>query len=115
MGRPTTSTLTPRRLHWPSSLGARKLVILTDVAGVYAHWPDTTEVISQLSVSRTARHDAVPRYRNDPEDDGLPDRGRRWGAQAHILDGRVAHAVLLEIFTNEGLGHLDRRGSGSES
>ena len=87
-------------------LEARKLVILTDVAGVYASWPDTTEVISQLSVSEL--RDMIPSLAEGmiPKLTACLDAVTRGVPQAHILDGRVAHSVLLEIFTNEGLGTL---------
>jgi acetylglutamate kinase len=87
-------------------LEARKLVILTDVAGVYANWPDTTEVISQLSV--TELRDMIPSLAAGmiPKLTACLDAVTRGVPQAHILDGRVAHSVLLEIFTNEGLGTL---------
>ncbi len=87
-------------------LEARKLVILTDVAGVYANWPDTTEVISQLSV--TELRDMIPSLAAGmiPKLTACLDAVTRGVPQAHVLDGRVAHSVLLEIFTNEGLGTL---------
>jgi len=88
------------------ALGAGKLVILTDVAGVYADWPDTSTVISELSASElramvpSLASGMIPKLSACLEavDAGVPN--------AHILDGRVSHAVLLEIFTDEGLGTL---------
>jgi acetylglutamate kinase len=87
-------------------LGAHKLVILTDVAGVYANWPDTTEVLSQLSV--TELRDMTPSLASGmiPKLTACLDAVTRGVPQAHILDGRIAHSVLLEIFTNQGLGTL---------
>lgn len=87
-------------------LSARKLVILTDVAGVYADWPDTREVISELTVSQL--RDMIPSLATGmiPKLTACLDAVTRGVPQAHILDGRIAHSVLLEIFTNEGLGTL---------
>ena len=88
------------------ALGAVKLVVLTDVAGLYRDWPSSAEVISQLTVPElelllpglsagmipkmeaclTAVHGGVP--------------------QAHVLDGRLSHAILIEIFTDSGIGTM---------
>jgi acetylglutamate kinase len=89
-----------------TALHARKLVMLTDVPGVYSNWPDTSSVISELSVSQlrellpTAASGMIPKLGACLEavSEGV--------AQAHILDGRVKHAILLEIFTNDGVGTL---------
>src|SRR5450631_2166140 len=70
------------------ALGAHKLVVLTDVEGVYASWPDPDTLLSQLSVS--AATDLVT--------NGVP--------QAHIIDGRQLHSLLLEVFTSEGIGTM---------
>lgn len=87
-------------------LGARKLVVLTDVPGVYAHWPDTSEIISQISVAQlrallpTASEGMIPKLTAclTAVEGGVE--------QAHVLDGRVVHALLLEVFTDAGLGTL---------
>ncbi|HEX5017921.1 MAG TPA: acetylglutamate kinase [Actinomycetes bacterium] len=89
-----------------SAVGARKLVVLTDVPGVYADWPDTSRVISMLTATQlkqlipSAAAGMIPKLTAclQAVDSGVP--------QAHILDGRVPHAMLLEIFTDEGLGTL---------
>lgn len=87
-------------------LGARKLVMLTDVPGVYSHWPDTSKVISQISVAQlraklpTASEGMIPKLTAcvNAVEGGV--------GEAHILDGRVVHALLLEVFTDAGLGTL---------
>ena len=68
-------------------------MILTDVAGVYANWPDTTEVISQLSV--TELRDMIPSLAAGmiPKLTACLDAVTRGVPQAHILDGRVAHSL----------------------
>jgi acetylglutamate kinase len=86
------------------ALGARKLVILTDVAGLHPAWPDSDEVVSEISA--TELRDLLPSLQAGmiPKmeaclravDGGVP--------QAHVLDGRVPHALLLEVFTDEGIG-----------
>jgi len=86
------------------ALGARKLVMLTDVAGIYSDWPQTDELISEISASQV--RSLLPTM-----DGGMvPKMAACLGAveggvgKAHVLDGRVAHALLLEIFTSEGIG-----------
>jgi acetylglutamate kinase len=87
-------------------LAAEKLVVLTDVEGLYADWPDSTEVISQidadaltgllpaLASGMVPKMEACLRAVNG----GVP--------RAHVLDGRLPHALLLEIFTSEGIGTM---------
>ena len=89
-----------------SALGARKLIVLTDVEGVYAAWPDRSSLLSRLPLSRArellGRVDAgmIPKLEAciRAVEDGVP--------QAHVIDGREAHALLLEVFTSEGIGTL---------
>jgi acetylglutamate kinase len=90
------------------AMRAEKLVYLTDVAGVYADYSDETSLISRIDAVGLARLLA----------DGKADGGMipklqscvhalNGGVrQAHILDGRVPHALLLEFFTREGIGTM---------
>jgi acetylglutamate kinase len=90
------------------AMRAEKLVYLTDVAGVYADYSDETSLISRIDAAGLARLLA----------DGKADGGMipklqscvhalNGGVrQAHILDGRVPHALLLEFFTREGIGTM---------
>jgi acetylglutamate kinase len=88
------------------ALEAHKLVVLTDVEGVYADWPDRFSLLSQLSVSAAAelltRVDAGMRPKLEAciraVTNGVP--------QAHIIDGRQLHSLLLEVFTGEGIGTM---------
>ncbi len=89
-----------------AALGARKLVVLTDVEGVYAAWPDRDSLLSRLSGSGAkdllARVDEgmIPKLEAciRAVEDGVP--------QAHVVDGRKPHSLLLEVFTSEGIGTL---------
>ncbi|GII80871.1 acetylglutamate kinase [Sphaerisporangium rufum] len=88
------------------ALGAGKLVVLTDVEGLYADWPASTEVISRVTAAELAgllpglASGMVPKMEAclTAVTGGVP--------QAHVLDGRVPHAVLLEMFTDEGIGTM---------
>jgi len=88
------------------AVGAEKLVVLTDVEGLYADWPASTEIISQIAVDDletmlpTLSSGMVPKMEACV-------RAVRGGVnRAHVLDGRVPHALLLEVFTSEGVGTM---------
>ncbi|WP_018382236.1 acetylglutamate kinase [Wenjunlia vitaminophila] len=87
-----------------AALGAEKLVVLTDVEGLYADWPHSDEVISQLTVSELEK--LLPELASGmvPKMEGCLRAVRAGVGKAHVLDGRVPHALLLEVFTNEGIG-----------
>jgi acetylglutamate kinase len=86
------------------ALGAEKLVLLTDVPGLYANWPDTSNVISTITAQAlremlpSLTSGMIPKMTSCLEavDGGVP--------KAAIIDGRLAHSVLLEIFTPTGIG-----------
>jgi acetylglutamate kinase len=88
------------------ALGAEKLVVLTDVEGLYADWPASDEVISQI---RAKELDAMlPELASGmiPKMDACLRAVRGGVARAHVLDGRVPHALLLEVFTDDGIGTM---------
>ncbi|HPB72494.1 MAG TPA: acetylglutamate kinase [Phycicoccus sp.] len=86
------------------ALQARKLVVLTDVDGVYAAWPDRDSLLSRLSVAGAKElltrvdEGMIPKLEAciRAVEEGVP--------QAHVVDGRKPHSLLLEIFTSEGIG-----------
>jgi acetylglutamate kinase len=91
-----------------AALHAQKLVVLTDVEGVFADWPDPSSLLSELSLGAArdllSRVDAgmIPKLEAciRAVDAGVP--------QAHVIDGRQPHSLLLEIFTSEGIGTMIR-------
>src|SRR5690625_886263 len=88
------------------AVGARKLIVLTDVEGLYRDWPNTDSIIR--TIGTTELSGMLP----DLESGMVPKmeaclRAVRGGVpQAHIVDGRQPHSVLLEIFTDAGVGTL---------
>jgi len=88
------------------ALKAHKLVMLTDVEGVYADWPDRDSLLSSLTVAGAqdllTRVDAgmIPKLEAciRAVEGGVP--------QAHVIDGRQPHSLLLEVFTSEGIGTM---------
>jgi len=88
------------------ALGAEKLVVLTDVEGLYADYPSSNELISELDA------DTLEGLLPSLADGMVPKmeaclRAVRGGVPgAHVLDGRVPHSLLLEIFTDSGVGTM---------
>ncbi|HNV15542.1 MAG TPA: acetylglutamate kinase, partial [Dermatophilaceae bacterium] len=88
------------------ALEARKLVVLTDVEGIYADWPNRASLLSQVTLTEARRllvgvdSGMVPKLEAciRAVEQGVP--------QAHVIDGRAAHSVLLEVFTDEGIGTM---------
>jgi len=86
------------------ALGAEKLLVLTDVEGLYRDWPDSDDVIYEISpesldeLMPTLASGMVPKM-------GACLKAVREGVpRATVVDGREPHAVLLELFTDEGVG-----------
>ncbi len=89
-----------------AALGAEKLVYLTDVTGIYSDFGDESSLVAQTDVSGLERLLADGKV-----GEGMIPKVRSCIAalehgvhRAHVLDGRVPHALLLEFFTREGVG-----------
>jgi acetylglutamate kinase len=88
------------------AVNAEKLVVLTDVEGLYADWPASDEVISHLTAKEldgllpSLSEGMIPKMEAclRAVNGGVP--------AAHVLDGRVPHAVLLELLTDTGVGTM---------
>lgn len=85
---------------------ADKLVMLTDVAGLYRSWPDTTSLISRITPAEL--RELLPSLDSGmiPKMTAALQAVEAGVGQAHIIDGRVAHSLLLEVFTTEGIGTM---------
>ena len=88
------------------ALGAAKLVVLTDVEGLYRDWPASTEVISQLGAADLERLLPALSAGMIPKMEACLTAVQGGVPQAHVLDGRLKHAILLEIFTDSGIGTM---------
>ena len=88
------------------ALGAAKLVVLTDVAGLYRDWPASTDVISQPTAKDLGQLLPSLSAGMIPKMEACLAAVRGGVPQAHVLDGRLQHAVLLEIFTDSGIGTM---------
>lgn len=86
------------------ALSAEKLLMLTDVEGLFTNWPDRSSLVSEIDAATLTRllpsleSGMVPKIEAclRAVDGGVP--------SAHVIDGRVEHCVLVELFTNEGSG-----------
>ena len=90
------------------SLRAEKLVYLTNVAGMYSDLADEASLISRIDVDRLAAlvDDGVLSEGMIPKARSCVDAVKSGVSRAHILDGRIPHALLLEFFTREGIGTM---------
>ena len=88
------------------AVGAEKLVVLTDVEGLYADWPHSDEVVSELT--DTELEALLPRLTSGmvPKMEACLRAVQGGVPRAHVLDGRVPHSLLLELFTDEGVGTM---------
>lgn len=87
-------------------LGAEKLVVLTDVEGLYTDWPASTEIVSQIDAATLEA--LLPSLASGmiPKMEACLRAVQGGVPGAHVLDGRVPHALLLEIFTTDGVGTM---------
>ena len=90
------------------SLTAEKLVYLTDVAGIYADYPDESSLVTGIDAAGVAQllGDGKIDGGMIPKLDSCVHALRGGVRRAHILDGRIPHALLLEFFTREGIGTM---------
>ncbi|WP_449062821.1 acetylglutamate kinase [Planomonospora algeriensis] len=88
------------------ALQASKLVVLTDVEGLYRNWPESDEVIDRLTAKEL--DELLPGLSSGmvPKMEACLAAVQGGVPQAHVLDGRVPHSVLLEIFTDQGVGTM---------
>lgn len=89
-----------------AAVGAEKLVMLTDVAGLYGDWPATERIISEVRASDLAA--MMPKLSAGmvPKMAACLHAVRSGVPRATVIDGRVPHALLVEVFTSEGTGTM---------
>jgi len=86
------------------ALGAEKLLMLTDIEGLYTRWPERDSLVTEIDTATleqllpTLETGMIPKIEAclRAVGGGVP--------SAHIIDGRVEHCVLVELFTDEGTG-----------
>ncbi len=88
------------------ALGAEKLLLLTDVAGLYSNWPNKDSLISEIRVAELT--ELLPELESGmiPKMQACLNALAGGVPRAHVIDGRTPHSILLEIFTSTGVGTL---------
>nr|WP_269329013.1 acetylglutamate kinase [Kineosporia babensis] len=88
------------------TLQARKFVVLTDVEGLYADWPDKSSLLSEITDDELET--MLPSLQSGmvPKMEACLRAVRGGVPTATVIDGRVAHSLLLEVFTSEGAGTM---------
>jgi acetylglutamate kinase len=86
------------------ALGAEKLVVLTDVAGLYRNWPESDEIVTEIDATELA--ELLPSLASGmvPKMEACLRAVQSGVSRATVIDGRVPHSLLLEIFTDAGSG-----------
>lgn len=86
------------------ALGAEKLMVLTDVPGLYADWPNRDSLVSEISIGEL--RELLPKLESGmiPKMQACLRAVEGGVPKAHIIDGREPHSILLEIFTESGVG-----------
>ena len=89
-----------------AAIGAERLIILTNVEGLYTDWPDKSSLVSELDTAQLAS--ILPSLDSGmiPKMESCLDAVNAGVKGAHVIDGRVAHSVLLELLTSGGIGTM---------
>jgi acetylglutamate kinase len=88
------------------ALGAEKLMVLTDVPGLYSDWPNRDSLVSEITADELET--LLPKLESGmiPKMQACLQAVRGGVPQAHVIDGRTPHSILLEIFTQSGFGTM---------
>jgi acetylglutamate kinase len=88
------------------ALGAEKLMVLTDVPGLYSDWPNLDSLVSEITASELEK--LLPNLESGmiPKMQACLSAVTGGVPQAHVIDGRTPHSILLEIFTVSGFGTM---------
>ena len=86
------------------ALGAEKLLMLTDVEGLYTRWPDRDSLVSEIDAATLTQLLPVLESGMVPKVEACLRAVEGGVPSAHVVDGRVEHCVLVELFTDEGTG-----------
>lgn len=93
------------------ALGAEKFMVLTDVAGLYSDWPNRDSLVSEIDTNELA--DLIPKLDSGmiPKMMACQMAVLNGVPNAHVVDGRTPHSILLEIFTKNGIGTIVSKGA----
>ena len=85
-------------------VGRREAADAHRCRGLYTDWPDRESLVSEIDTAALDATVAAAGKRHGAQDRGVPARRRGGVPSAHVIDGRVEHCVLVELFTDEGAG-----------
>lgn len=91
-----------------AKLGAKKLILMTDIRGLLRDVDDPDSLISVVNVSEVPmlKRDGIIKGGMIPKIDCCVEAVRNGVSRAHIIDGRLEHSILLELFSDEGIGTM---------
>ena len=91
-----------------AKLGAKKLILMTDIRGLLRDVNDDDSLISVVNVSEVPmlKRDGIIKGGMIPKIDCCVEAVRNGVNRAHIIDGRLEHSILLELFSDEGIGTM---------
>ncbi len=91
-----------------AKLGAKKLILMTDIRGLLRDVNDDNSLISVVNVSEVPmlKRDGIIKGGMIPKIDCCVEAVRNGVSRAHIIDGRLEHSILLELFSDEGIGTM---------
>lgn len=94
--------------HIAAKLNAKKLILMTDVRGLLRDRDDESTLIPVVNVSSVPKlqHDGIISGGMIPKIQCCVEAVRRGVSRAHIIDGRIAHSILIELLTDEGIGTM---------
>ena len=89
-----------------AAIGAERLVVLTNVEGLYTDWPDKDSLLSKITVGELDKMMPTLDSGMIPKMEACLTAVRGGVKAAHVIDGRIAHSVLLELLTMGGIGTM---------
>ena len=94
--------------HIAATLGALKLILMTDIRGLLRDKNDESTLIPVVNVSDvpSLKRDGIISGGMIPKIDCCVEAVRRGVGRAHIIDGRIPHSILIELFSDEGIGTM---------
>ena len=94
--------------HIAATLGAKKLILMTDIVGLLRDKDDSSTLIPVVNVSEVnnLKGQGIISGGMIPKIDCCVEAVRRGVSRAHIIDGRIPHSILIELFSDEGIGTM---------
>ena len=94
--------------HIAAKIGAKKLILMTDIRGLLKDVNDEDSLISVVNVSEVPmlKREGIIKGGMIPKIDCCVEAVRSGVSRAHIIDGRIEHSILIEMFSDEGIGTM---------